>query len=134
MTSPIGWAWPAVAALAVALAVVAGPDLPAAVAAGGLAIFAASMACVQVFGWDARVRAESATPYQLTGAGVRELFLMGRRGREELIVKLDLLEMAGTHREPRLRPPEQMQRLLSASREEFSRYLARRLARIEGSR
>jgi hypothetical protein len=128
--SRIGVFFPALAGVATAGAIVAGSYTVVAVVLGGVAIFAAAMACARALGLDATPVPESPLEPSEVYLGVRDLFAAGREGREELVLRMDALEWSG----PAPRAPGEMARILLAPPDLFLRYLAARVARVEGSR
>ena len=128
MSVRIGWFWPTVTGTATAIAVAAGHIFLIAVLAGAFALFGAAMTCARALGmYEIPQDPPLTAPPVLVG--VRELFTLGRAGREDLVLRLDDLESRGR----RGRAPADLAAILAAPPEVFLRYLAVRVERIEGA-
>lgn len=133
MRSPIGWWWPAVAAVAIVVAAIAGPDYAVAVPAATIAVIAAALTVVDALG---RHRGELAGPIlarALPPGGIRGAFRGGETGREDIVLTLDLLERRLSRPDLPSRSAAQLAEICRRSPEQFRRYLAERLAALEGS-
>ncbi len=131
MKSPVGWVLPAIAAVAATFAVVANKNLPVAVAAAAIAVLAASLLFAQA--WSARVPPAPELPMSLASDAdrLRLAFRSGRIGREEIAITLNRLERS--FRDPELSAPSsaELARVAELTPEEFLRYVAAGLDRLE---
>jgi len=130
---PVGWWWPAIAGVATVAAVLAGPNLPVAAAAATLAVVAAALTVFEAF---FRQREPAGRPPDLTRehpGGLREAFVGGEPGREDLVLACDLLERKLARPDLRARTAVEIQSLIRLPPEEFRRYLAQRLDDLEGA-
>jgi len=131
VSPPIGWWWPLLAGVAIAIALVAGPTRPLAGAAATVAVVAAVLAVLEAVLRQRRV--ERATP-EVTPAhpgGIREAFVGGGPGREDIVLACDLLERKLSRPELRARTPLEIETLVHLPPEEFRRYVAQRLDDLE---
>lgn len=130
MSERIGWFWPTVCGLAAGFAVLVSGSRVATLVAGAFAVWAGGMAVARALGWKGWDELDLAVQIPEQRVGVRDLFLAGRAGREDLVLRLDALDR---HRGPP-RSPQELARILGAPPEVFLRYLAHRVGRIEGTR
>ncbi len=132
MSSPISWWWPAIAAIAAALAIATSSTYAISAPAATAAVVAAAFAIV-----DALRRAPSANLSAARGpevplSYVRDWFGAGALGREDLVLLVDRLERSSLRPDLPARTGEEMAALVQLPPTEFRRYLTHRLDRLEG--
>jgi len=128
-----GWGWAVIAALATAAAVLVQTSLILGVCAATLALVAAGLTVASALGPrepEPRVT-RSINPAPL--GSVREAIRAGPMGREDIVFLLDRVERASVRPNLPIRRPEEVGRIVSATDEEFLRYLAARVDDLEGS-
>jgi hypothetical protein len=129
--APFGLAWPAVAGVATGIALAASHNLSVAVPAAALAVVAGGLALVAALRPEPSRDDRPTFPSRISP--VREMFSSGPLGREDLVLLLDRIERTLSRPDLPPRPAQQIEALLSLPPAEFRRYLAARLAIIEGS-
>lgn len=134
MKAPIGWWWPLLAILATGVAFAVGPQYTIAVPAATVAVVAAALTIVEAI---ARQRGLALNPPEAgaeapSGTGIRAAFAGGKGGREDLLQTLDLLERKFGHPGLPMRSGVEVERITSRPAEEFRRYVAERLDKLEG--
>ena len=130
MSSPVGWAWPALAGAATVVALVEHGVPWIALGAGAFAVGAAALGLLRTLRPpELRPLPEPVEP----GAppGVRELFLAGPLGREDLLLRVDWLERSRGGAPRRTTGLEEKGRLARMPPEQFRTRLSAKLARIE---
>ena len=133
MNSPFGWWWPLLAGVATAVAVLAESVRVVAVPAATVAVVGAVLTVLEVI---ARQRGEARPPADvepLRVGGLREAFVGGMPGREDLVLACDLLERRLCRPDLRARTALELAQLVTLPPEEFRQYLAWRLDELEGS-
>jgi hypothetical protein len=133
LNSPVGWWWPLLAGIAALIAVVAGPSREIAVPAATVAVVGAALT---VFEALARQRGRARKPPEPTSAhpgGLREAFMGGDPGREDILLACDLLERKLSRPDLRARTAAEVAALVTLPPEEFRRYVAWRLDELEGA-
>ena len=120
-----------IAVVASAGAVVAGTNAGLAIPAAAVAVGASAFLLLAVFDRLAWSSPPSATPSRTATTRVREAIAAGKHGRRELIALLDSLERSGYGLATPVLPAEKLGQLLSASPEEFRRYLDARIRELE---
>jgi hypothetical protein len=132
MNSPVGWFLPAIAALAAALAIWAGPNLTIALPAAAIATLAAGLLFVEA-GIESRNRRlrRSELSWQPELFRLRSAIRSGPLGREELVTTLDRVERAGPAPDLPARAGAEMEAIVGLPASEFRRYLRTRLDDLE---
>lgn len=133
MKPPIGWGWPTLAGVAIALALVAGSSRPLAIGAATVAVIAAALAVVGALGLDRTEEPSEYEPIMGRPGGLREAFVGGELGRIDIVLACDLLERKLARPDLRARTPAEVDALVRVPPAEFRRYLARRLAELEAA-
>jgi hypothetical protein len=131
--APIDWRWPAVAGLAVVVALLAGPVRWLAASAATVAVVAATLAMVTELG---RRRSGAGRPKPsawMEPDQVRDAFHAGGAGRVELVLACDLLERKLSRPDLRAETPVELDTVARMGPEEFRRYLDRRLRALEAA-
>jgi hypothetical protein len=131
MRAPIGWALPALAGAAVAVALLAGRNLVVAIPAAALAVVIASLAFASAWSERAEAPADAPVAARTDTDRLRLAFRSGRIGREEIVVTLHRLER--TFRDAGLPPPTvaEMGRVAALPPDEFLQFVRERLDRLE---
>jgi hypothetical protein len=130
--SPIGWWWPALAGIAIVVAALAGANYALAVPAATVAVVAGSLTVIDALGrhrgpLDGPILARPLRP-----GGVRGAFRGGEVGREDIVLTLDLLERKLARPDLPSRTGPELAEICRRPPEQFRRYLAERLAGLEG--
>jgi len=128
---PVAWWWAALAGLCVVLALVASASPGVSVAA---ATFGAAFAGLAVVETIVRHRAARARRLDTTlrhPGGLREMFVGGEPGREDLVLACDLLERQIARPELRARTKVELEAIVRVPPEEFRRYIAWRVDELE---
>jgi hypothetical protein len=133
VNAPFAWWW---AALALGFAILAavtssnyGFAVPAAVVAVAFATAAVGETALRLV-WRRRARA---TPYTPSFSDVQGWFRSGPLGREDIVRTLDYIERMTLRPNLPSCPTGELARLQQLRPEEFRRYVAARLAYLEGS-
>lgn len=132
MKSPIGWWWPAIAGIATLVAVVGGAHYSVAVPAATVAVVAAALTFIDPLNrrrTDAPRRAYHPAVHL---GSVREAFVGGEPGWEDIVLTLDLLERKLSNPNLPARTGPEVAAIVRQSPERFRAYLARRLDELEG--
>jgi hypothetical protein len=131
VNAPIAWWWPVLAAVATAVAVLAGADYALAVPAATVAVAAAALSLLGplVRRREERVR----TPYlaPIHAGSVREAFTGGTAGWEDIVLQLDLLERKVARPNLPIRTGPEIKAIVRQPPETLRRYVARRLDELE---
>lgn len=133
MRSPIGWWWPAVAGVSIVVAAIAGPDYGLAVPAATIAVIAAALTVIDALG---RHRGPIDGPNlrrSLSPGGVRGAFRGGEASREDIVLTIDLLERKLARPDLPTRSSAELAEICRRSPEQFRRYVADRIASLEGA-
>lgn len=133
MKSPVGGWWPAVAAVAVVVALVAGPIHWLTALGATLAVVAATLAIVTELSRRVSTRGRAPPPEHVEANDVRAAFRAGGPGRVDLVLACDLLERKITRPELRAETPVELASVTRMDPEEFRRYLDRRLQALEAA-
>ncbi|HYB79849.1 MAG TPA: hypothetical protein VEG66_08870 [Thermoplasmata archaeon] len=120
-----------IALVASAGAVVAGANAALAIPAAAVAVGSSALLFLSVFDRLAWPASRVGTPSRAPATRVREAIAAGKHGRRELIAFLDSLERSGFGLATPVLPAEELGHLLSASPEEFRRYLESRVRELE---
>lgn len=131
MSLPVAWWWAVLAGLCVGLALAAsgspGVSVGAATAAAGFA----GLAVVETIVRHRAARARRSDVTVRHPGGLREMFVGGEPGREDLVLACDLLERQIARPELRARTQPELEALVRMPPEAFRRYIARRLDELE---
>ncbi len=131
MRSAATWALPLVAAVATALAVLAGGNLALALPAAALAVLAAALLFAR--GWSKRARRPDPLPARprTDTDRLRLAFHSGRIGREEVVIALNRLERSFL--DPGVPPPavDELTRVAALPPDQFRAYVRAQLDRLE---
>ncbi|HUJ78593.1 MAG TPA: hypothetical protein VLX64_06260 [Thermoplasmata archaeon] len=132
MKGPFGVVPPAIAVVATFVAIDAGPNYSVALPMSVIAVTAALFTAA-----DALARTAHRTPPRSSSrggrtGGLREWFLRGRIGREQIVLLLDRLDRAGDRPTLPLRSSEEIEGLVRLPDAEFRAFVRRRLDAIEG--
>jgi hypothetical protein len=130
---PIGWWWPLLAGIATVAALLAGPNRAIAIPAATIAVFAAVLAVVETLVRQRNLARREYDPGPSRPGGLREAFVGGGPGREDLVLACDLLERKLSRPGLRARTITEVASLVRLPPEEFRRYLAQRLDELEGT-
>lgn len=121
-----------VAGLAAVGAILAGTNTVLAVPVGAVAVGVAALLLLSVLERTAWPSASSRSYPRSPSSSVRAAFRTGKIGRHELISLLDSLEHNSYGTVRSTVSPEELGRLLTATPEEFRRYLEARVRDLEG--
>jgi len=136
LNAPVGWWWLVVAALAALVAVGAGSSVAVAAPAATVAVVAAVLAVLETVVRPRRARRGSSAYYDpgpTRPGGLREAFIGGAPGREDLVLACDRLDRALSRPNLRARTTSEIHAILALPPDEFRRYLSRRLAELEAA-
>jgi len=132
MKAPFRWEFAGIAALAILVAVLAGPNEAVAIPAATVAVAAAGLAL-----WDS-VRTRSPEPSlaapveeAVPGEGTDAWFGEGVMGQEAIVLLLDRIDRALVHPTLPTRDFRELAQLSGLPREEFLGYMESRLAELE---
>jgi hypothetical protein len=134
MSAPVHWSLLALAAVAAAVAIVAGPNNAVAVPAALVAIAAAGLAFWEAAQSGGRPSGLAIAPPMTAPFGVRAWFAGGSFGRESIVLLLDQLDRAGPHPGLAARPMSEVRRLARMPPREFCAFVRNRLDVIESLR
>lgn len=131
MNAPIAWWWPVLAAAAAAVAWLAGANYAIAVPAATVAVAAAALT---LLGPLSRRREERLrTPYlaPIHAGSVREAFLGGTAGWEDIVLQLDLLDRKVARPNLPIRTGPEIKAIVRQPPAALRAYAARRLDELE---
>lgn len=131
MNLPVAWWWAIPAGLAAAVALTASGSPGVAVAAATAAAGCAGLAVVETIVRHRAVPARSVETAPERPGGMREMFVGGEPGREDLVLACDLLERRIARPSLRARTRPEIEVLVSLPPEQFRRYVAGRLDELE---
>lgn len=133
MKVPIGWGWPTLAGVAVAIALLAGSSRSLSIGAATVAVVAAAFSVIGALGLDlAEEPSEGELPPEGPG-GIRGAFVGGELGRIDIVLAMDLLERKLSRPGLRARRPGEVEALVRVPPAEFRRYLAERITELEAA-
>jgi hypothetical protein len=128
---PVAWWWAALSGVAVLVALLASASPGVAVGASTVAAGFAGLAVVETIVRHRAARSRRADAGLAHPGGLREMFVGGEPGREDLVLACDLLERQIATPDLRARTQPELEALVRVPPEEFRRYLARRLDDLE---
>ncbi|HTP55100.1 MAG TPA: hypothetical protein VML53_00325 [Thermoplasmata archaeon] len=132
MKGPFGFIPPAIAVAAAFTAIGAGPNYAIALPMSVIAVTAAAFTAADALARTARRAPARTPPRGGRTAGLREWFVRGRIGREQIVLFLDRLDRAGDRPELPIRSSEEIEGLVRLPDAEFRAFVRRRLDAIEG--
>jgi hypothetical protein len=130
---PVAWWWVALAGLAVVVALASASVPGVVVVAATCAAGAAGLGAVETIvrhRSHLRPTAEAAPAHP---GGLREAFVGGAPGREDIVAAFDLLERQAVRPDLRVRHPAEVEAIVRLPPDEFRRYVAHRLDELERS-
>lgn len=130
MNAPFGWWWPVLAGVAAVVAWVAGATTLGAVGAT-VAVLAAALALVDAVARRRERAVAVREPPAVAPGGLREAFVGGEPGREDIVLALDLLERKFTHPNLPARSVTELAALAFQPQAQFREYVAARLEELE---
>jgi hypothetical protein len=132
MRLPSGWFLVVVAAIAVAIAIWAGPNLTIAIPAAAFATLAGGLLFVGA--WlelEEGARRRTPSRWEPDVFRLRSAMRSGPLGREEIVTTLDRVERMGPTPDLPARSPQQMELIVRLPPAEFRKYLRGRLDDLE---
>jgi hypothetical protein len=133
VTAPFGWWWAALAASLTAAAVATSREYALAVPLATAAVIVAAVAVGDAAGRTAEPRPPFSRVRPVPPSSVRDWLAAGELGREDLVLLLDRLERKSWNPHLPARTPQEIGRVVNLPLDEFHRYLAGRLTRLEGA-
>lgn len=133
MTAPFAWWWPTLAAAFTVVAVVTYRNYAVAVPAAALAVLAAAVAVADAVRRTSTSRPAPPRARPIPPSGVRDWLLAGELGREDIVLLLDRLERRLVHPDLPAQTPQQIATIAATRPADFRRYVAARLAELEGT-
>lgn len=133
MRAPFAWWWPVLAAALTVVAVLMSADYAVAVPAAVGAVLVAAVAVGEAVTRLAAPPTASALTFRTPTSTVRDLFQASELGREDLLLMLDRLERKSSHPNLPARTPQEIEAIVTLRPDEFRRYVAGRIASLEGT-